>query len=52
VGIEIIGDGDLFIVENLEPQDKVANDRKVRDGVKIENEIIRLEDCSIDIGVD
>jgi len=32
----------MFIVENLEPQDKVANDKKVRDRVKIEDEILRL----------
>jgi hypothetical protein len=51
MGNEIIGDDDVFIVENLEPQDKIANDKKLKDRVKIEDEIIRLDDCSIDIGV-
>jgi hypothetical protein len=37
---EIIRDDNLFIVENLEPQEKVVDDKKVRDCVKIEDENI------------
>jgi hypothetical protein len=43
---EIIGDDNLFIVENVDPQEKVDNDKEVGDGVKIEDESLGLDDCS------
>jgi len=43
---EIIWDDNLFILENADPQEKVSNDKEVGDGVKIEGESLRLDDCS------
>jgi len=50
VGYDIIGYDDLFIVENLDLQDKVVDDKKVGDEVKIEDVNLRLDDCNIVIG--
>lgn len=35
---EIIGYDDLFIVENIEPQEQVADDKKVGDTFEIKDE--------------
>jgi len=43
-GYDVIGDNqDLYIIENLDPQEKVVAEKKVEDGVKIENN----ESCNI-----
>jgi len=48
---ELIGDDILFRVENLNLEEKVAADKKVGDGVKIEkDESLGLDDYSIDLG--
>jgi hypothetical protein len=40
-------------VENLDPQEKVVGDKKVGDEVEIEkDEILNLDECSIDLGID
>jgi hypothetical protein len=49
---EIIKYDDLFIAENFEPQEKVVVDNKVGDGVMVEDESLKLDDCSIEHGAD
>ena len=51
---EVVGDGqNLYIVENLDPEEKVVTDKKVGDGVKIENyESFNFDDSGIDLGAD
>ena len=46
-----MGDEDLYLVENLDPEEKDFVDKKVKDGVKIDkDESLELDDCSIDLG--
>jgi len=50
-GYEVIGCNDLYLVEHIDPKEKVAADKKVRHRVKFENdENINLDDCSINLG--
>jgi hypothetical protein len=50
---EVIGDDDLYLVENLDPEENVDDDKNVEDGVKIEkDESLELDDCSIDLRAD
>jgi hypothetical protein len=50
---EKIGDDDLFLVENLDPKDKIVADKKVGYEVEFEkDEILVLDDCSIDLRPD
>jgi len=49
---DIIRDDDVIIVENLELEAKFTDDKKVRDGVKIEDEGLGIDDCSIDFRTD
>jgi len=52
-GYEIIRVDDLYLVEHLDPKDKVVAHKKVEEGIKIQkDEIIRLDDCSIDLSAD
>jgi hypothetical protein len=53
VGYEVVGDDDLYLVEDLDPEEKVVSDKKVEDGVKIEkDESLNLDDCSINLTED
>jgi len=46
---EVVRDDYLYLVENLDPEEKVVVDKKVEDVVKIEkDENLNLDDCSID----
>jgi len=40
------------IVENLEKEENVVDDKKVEDEVKIEVDNLGLDDCSIDLEMD
>jgi len=53
-GYEVVGDDqDLYIVENLDSEEKVVADKKVGDEVKIESdENFNLDDCSVYLRVD
>ncbi|AES98801.1 hypothetical protein MTR_5g072990 [Medicago truncatula] len=53
-GYEVIRDDeDLYIIENLNPVKKLDVEKKVEDGVKIENDkSYNLDDVSIDLGAD
>jgi len=52
-GYEVIGDDDLYLVENLDPEENVVAHKKVGVEVKIEkDESLGLDDCSIDLGAD
>lgn len=33
-GYEVVGDDDLYLVENLDPDETITTDKKVRHGVK------------------
>lgn len=41
-----------MIVENLEKEENVVDDKKVEDEVKIEVDNLGLDDCSIDLEMD
>jgi len=48
---EVVGDDDLHIAENLDPEETIAIDKKVRHGVKFEiDESLNLDHCSINRG--
>jgi len=51
-GFEVIGDDqDLYIIENLDPEEKVVVGKKVEDGVKLEKkDSFNLDDIDIDLG--
>ena len=50
---KVIGGDDWYLVEDLDPEEKVIVDKKVGDGVKIgKDESPGLDDYSIDIGMD
>jgi len=51
-GVEVIGDDqDLYIIENLDLENKVVVGKKGEDGVKIEKEdSFNLDDIDIDLG--
>ena len=47
---DIIGDDDLYLVENLNREEKVLTGQKVEDGVKIvKDKSLGLVDCSVDV---
>jgi len=49
-GYDVIGDDDLYLVENLNHEEKVLTGKKVEDGVKIEKDkSLGLVDCSVDV---
>jgi len=49
---EVVGDDDIYLVENLDPEEKIDSDKKVGDGVKIEKDENLNLDRSIDLGAD
>ncbi|KEH34266.1 hypothetical protein MTR_3g463860 [Medicago truncatula] len=51
-GFEVIGDDqDLYIIENLDPDENVVAGKKAEDGVKLEKEdSFNLDDIDIDLG--
>jgi len=50
---EIIGDDDLFRVENFDPEEKIVVDKKVGDRVKFKkDEGLGLDDYSIGLWAD
>jgi len=51
-GVEVIGgDQDLYIIENLDPKEKVVAGKKVEDSVKLEKEDnFNLDDIDINLG--
>jgi hypothetical protein len=53
-GVEVIGDDqDLYIIENLDLEEKVVARKNAEDGVKLENEnSFNLDDVDIDLGAD
>jgi len=52
-GYKVIEDDNLYLIENLDPKEKVDAHKKVRDGVKIEKDgSLRLDDSCIYLGAD
>jgi hypothetical protein len=53
-GVEVIGDDqDLYIIENLDLEEKVVARKNAEDGVKLEKEnSFNLDDVDIDLGAD
>jgi hypothetical protein len=49
VDIEIIGNDDVVIVENLENEENVVYDKSVEDGAMIEVDSLELDDGSINL---
>lgn len=42
----------MLIVENLEKEERVIDDKNVQDGVKFEVDSLEINDCSIDFEAD
>jgi len=51
-GNEIIGDDDVVVFQNLKMEDKIVNDKKVENILKVEDDSLRTDDRNIDLGVE